>query len=193
MMRIVLPVFGMLGALMIGLWGFALYRNNHQPAAADAASCQKLIDQALVFTGNVCNRIGANKACYGNVTIQAQMAPRATQRFSRRGDVADVSEIQSISAAPLNPQTEEWGIAIFKVPANVPGSVPGETATLMVFGNTELDRKSEGMESFYFSSELGQIMCDKVPFDGILINMPDGAGWKFEVNGTDLTLRGTPA
>jgi len=172
-------IIGLLGTLCIGLSAFALFRSNNPPVDTGQASCQKLIDQAITFTGNYCDQIGTNKGCYGNTTIQAQMVANSSERFSKRGDMVDVSQIQSISAAPLNLTTEEWGIAIFRVLANLPGSVPGETATLMVFGNTKLDKISNGLDSFYFSSELGQIVCDKVPFDGILINMPDGVGWTF--------------
>ena len=186
----VIVIIGFLGTLCIGLSAFALFRSSHPPVDTGQASCQKLIDQAIAFTGNYCDQIGTNKGCYGNTTIQAQMVANSSERFSKRGDMADVSQIQSISAAPLNLSTEEWGIAVFRVLANLPGSVPGETAMLMVFGNTKLDKISNGLDSFYFSSELGQIVCDKVPFDGILINMPDGVGWTFNVNGTELTLIG---
>ena len=186
----VIVIIGLLGTLCIGLLAFALFRSNNPPVDSGQASCQKLIDKAISFTGNYCNQIGTNKGCYGNTTIQAQMVANSNERFSKRGDIADVSQIQSISAAPLNLSTDEWGIAVFRVLANLPGSVPGETATLMVFGNTKLDKISNGLDSFYFSSELGQIVCDKVPFDGILINMPNGVGWTFNVNGTELTLIG---
>ena len=41
---------------------------------------------------------------------------------------------------------------------------------MVVFGNSTLDNQSGtsgGLESFYFSSELGQIVCEKIPFDGM--------------------------
>ncbi len=187
----------------LGLLGFAYYRNITAPigkivspslatpiGTPSQPTCQNLIEQAISYTGQYCDHIAPNKACYGNVTIQAQMISDATQRFAQRGDIADMSQIQSISAAPLNLTTSEWGIAIFRVLGNVPGTVPGETATLMVFGNTKLDKPSSGLDSFYFSSELGQIACEKVPMDGLMISMPEGAGWTFKVNGTKLTLVG---
>ena len=173
----------------IGLWGFAAYRITTGPLAHQT-SCQSLIDQAVSYTGKYCDQIGANKACYGNTTIQAQMIANASQRFSQRGDVADVTQIQSISASPLNLITNQWGIVIFRVMADLPSSVPGQTVTLMVFGNTNLDKTSTGLDAFYFSSELGQVVCNKMPMDGILITMPNGVGWTFNVNGTKLTLMG---
>ena len=205
LMPLVILALGFL-ACSLGLLVFAFYRTNAglfsqtqaqsqvqnqvQPQIQNQANCQSLIDQAMSYTGKYCNQIGANKACYGNTTIQARMIANASQRFSQRGDVADVNQIQSISASPLNLITKDWGIVIFRVLANLPSSVPGQTVTLMVFGNTNLDKTSTGLDAFYFSSQLGQVMCDKVPMDGILIKMPDGVGWTFNVNGTNLTLMG---
>ncbi len=184
----------------IGLAGFAYYRNVASRAPAPVSplqatstpgppTCQTLINQAISYTGKYCDHIGPNEACYGNVTIQAQMIANTSPRVSQRGDIVDMNQIASISAAPLNLNTEEWGIAIFRMLGNVPGSVPGETVTLMVFGNTKLD-KSSGLDSFYFSSQLGQIVCKEVPMDGLMVTMPEGTGWIFKVNGTKLTLIG---
>ncbi len=186
---LLLFAFGFLG-LSIGLLIFSLYRSGYALSAQSQVNCQSLKDQAISYTGKYCNKIGANEGCYGNTTLQGQMIANANQRFSERGDVADISQIQSISADPLNLMTQDWGIAIFRVLGNLPGTVPGEMVTLMVFGNTKLDKTSTGLDSFYFSSELGQIVCGKVPMDGILINMPNGAGWIFDVNGAELTLMG---
>jgi hypothetical protein len=159
--------------------------------AAIDASCQELIDRAMQASGGYCNQIGSNKACYGNITVRAEMAPGTTQRFSERGDVVDVDQLRRISASSLNLVSREWGIAVFKVMANLPRSLPGEIVTMVVFGNTSLDKPGQTLETFYFSSELGQIVCDKVPFDGIMVTMPDGAGITFNVNGSELTLMGT--
>jgi len=74
--------------------------------------------------------------------------------------------------------------------ANLPRSLPGETVTLMLFGNTTLDNQSNNLEAFYFSSQLGQVVCDKVPFDGLKIDVPEGSGVQFKINGTELTLMG---
>jgi hypothetical protein len=153
-------------------------------------ACQNLIEQAIKASGDYCNQIGAEKVCYGNITIQAELQPDANQRFSERGDTIDISLLQSLSASPLDPDNNQWGIAIFKVLANLPRSLPGQLVTMIVFGNTSLDRSGQGLESFYFSSEFGEILCEKVPYYGILVTMPDGAGVRFTVNGAELTLLG---
>jgi len=190
-----------LSIMCIGITGFALYRGGYIPfvspsnltataLAQRSASCQVLIDKAIKASDNYCGETSSNKVCYGNTTIKAELAPGATQRFSERGDIVTVDELRRLSAAPLNLTNSEWGIAVFKVIANLPRSLPGETITMVVFGNTTLDKDIGNLESFYFSSELGQISCEKVPFDGLMITSPDGTGVQFTVNGAELTLMG---
>jgi hypothetical protein len=190
--------------LCVGIAGFALLRGGYTPftfpnltATAIAkrnASCQVLIDKAIQASGDYCDDTGSNNACYGNTTIKAELAPASARRFSERGDIVSINELRRISASPLNLENSEWGIAVFKLMANLPRSLPGETVTMVVFGNATLDNASgdsESLESFYFSSELGQIACEKVPFDGLVITSPDGNGIRFNINGSELTLMGT--
>src|SRR5260221_11080900 len=157
------------------------------------ASCQALIDRTIQASDNYCNGTSSNTACYGNNTLRADLVPNAAQRFSERGDIIPVDELRRLSASPLNLASSEWGIAVFKVVANLPRSLPGETVTMVVFGNATLDNQSgagKGLESFYFSSELGQIVCEKIPFDGLMVSSPDGSGIRFSVNGAERTLMG---
>lgn len=185
----------------IGVAGFALLRGGYIPfvlpnrtatfVAENNASCQALIDKAIQASDDFCGNTGSNNACYGNTTLKADLVPDSTKRFSERGDKISVNELQRLTASPLKLENNEWGIAVFKIIANLPRSLPGETVTMVVFGNTTLDNDSGNLESFYFSSELGQISCEKVPFDGLMMTAPDGSGVRFTVNGTELTLMGT--
>lgn len=181
--------------------GFALFRSGFVPfglssgltataVAQSNASCQALIDRAIQASGSFCDETDSNNVCYGNTTIKAELVPNITRRFSERGDIVAVNELKRLTASPLNLDTKEWGIAVFKIIANLPRSLPGETVTMVVFGNATLDNASGNLESFYFSSELGQIACEKVPYDGLLVNSPDGGGIRFNINGAELTLIG---
>jgi hypothetical protein len=198
----------LLGALLsvvcVSIIGLALFRGGYIPfvftsnltATAMAernASCQALIDRTIQASDNYCDDTNSNTACYGNNTLKAELAPNAAQRFSERGDIIAVTDLRRLSASPLNLENNEWGIAVFKVVANLPRSLPGETVTMVVFGNATLENQSgesDNLESFYFSSELGQIICEKIPFDGLMITSPDGGGVRFAINGTELTLMG---
>lgn len=193
-------ILGSLGLLCVALWSVVIYRTGVLPftlptdrtltaVAASHAACQDLIDQALTASSDLCNQIGSNEACYGNNTVHALLVPATSQHFSAPGDIVGINQIESISAAPLDLALDEWGIAIFKVIANLPRSLPGETIALVVFGNTTLENSSS-LETFYFYSELGQVACDQIPFDGLMINMPEGTGIHITVNGSELTLMG---
>ena len=183
-----------------GLWVAVLYRwgvipytlpvdQTRTSVAANHADCQELINRALSASSDLCNRIGSDQACYGNHTITTRLVPGAAQQFTVPGDIIGITQIESISASVLDPALNEWGIAIFKLIGNLPRSLPGETVTLVVFGNTTLEN-SGNLETFYFYSGLGQVACDQVPFDGLMVTMPEGTGIHFIVNGSELTLMG---
>jgi hypothetical protein len=188
----------------LSVTGLALYRGGYIPVGSASnltatalaqrnVSCQALIDRTIQASGNFCNGTTSNTACYGNNTLRAELVPNADRRFSERGDMIAVNELSRLSASPLNIERDEWGIAVFKLIANLPRSLPGETVTMVVFGNSTLENQSgtsDGLESFYFSSELGQIVCEKIPFDGLMVSAPDGSGIRFAINGAELTLLG---
>ncbi len=198
----IIYISGALGVLCVGLWGYYLLVNlgGHLPGQAQQLTqtalaqqqqnCQVLIDEAMQAAGNSCDKMGGNSVCYGNFTLRTKLVPGSSSAFTQRGDIISVKDLQQLSAAPLNTDNHEWGIAIFKVMANLPRSLPGETVTMMVFGNTTIDNQSTSLETFYFSSQLGKVVCDKVPFDGITIDTPEGTGTRFVINGTELTLMG---
>jgi hypothetical protein len=201
---ILLLLLGSLVAIVcVSAAGLALYRGGYfvgssnltaTAIAENNASCQALIDRAIQASGSYCGNTTTNTACYGNNTLKADLAANAQQRFSERGDIISVDALRRLSASPLNLDNGLWGIAVFKVIANLPRSLPGETVSMVVFGNATLDNTTtgtnKGLESFYFSSELGQIVCKKIPFDGLMVTSPTGAGIHFMVNGTELTLKG---
>jgi hypothetical protein len=153
-------------------------------------ACQDLIDRALQASGDSCEGLGANQVCYGNNTLTAELNQRPQESFSGRGDKIEVSDLLRLAASPMSVDKNEWGVAVFKVIANLPRSLPGQTVSMVVFGNTTLEGSSGNLESFYFTSTLGQIECDQVPFDGVVISMPEGAGVTFTANGTEIILMG---
>ncbi len=158
--------------------------------AGRRAACQELIDRALQASGDSCEGLGANQVCYGNNTLTAELSQGQQESFSDRGDKIEVSDLLRLAASPMSVDKNEWGVAVFKVIANLPRSLPGQTVSMVVFGNTTLEGSSGNLESFYFTSTLGQIECDQVPFDGVVISMPDGAGVTFTANGTEIILMG---
>jgi hypothetical protein len=158
---------------------------------ANTMSCETLIEQALLFSDQRCQQIGRNQVCYGHYTVDATVAPAPSARFELPGDVIPVEILQMLSASPLDLSRNEWGIAIFKLQTTLPRTVPGQNATFIVFGNTSLENASGDLQAFYFSSGVGEVTCELVPFDGLLIQMPGGTGLTIQADGATLTLMGT--
>lgn len=193
-------VLGIIISIIVGFFGLALHRAQNLTDPTDEwtsitvgktmVTCQELIDRAMQASGDSCDRLGSNQVCYGNNTLLAELIAGTASRFSQRGDMVSVAALRRLAASPLSLASEEWGIAVFKVMANLPRSLPGETITMVVFGNTTLDNPNNNLQTFYFSSSLGQIVCDQVPFDGLMITMPDGTGVSFVINGVEMTLMG---
>jgi hypothetical protein len=193
-------VLGLIIFIIGGFFAMALYRAQNITNPTEAwtsanvgetqVTCQGLIDRAMQASGDSCDQMGSNQVCYGNNTLLAELIAGTASRFSQRGDMVSVADLRRLAASPLSLASEEWGIAVFKVMANLPRSLPGETITMIVFGNTTLENTSNNLQTFFFSSTLGQIVCDQVPFDGLMITMPDGTGVSFVINGAELTLMG---
>jgi hypothetical protein len=195
-----LIVLGVILFVVGGVFGLALYRAQDLTSPTDdwtstmagetRVTCQELIDRAMQASGDSCDQMGSNQVCYGNNTLLAELIAGTASQFGQQGDMVSVANLRRLAASPLSLVSEEWGIAVFKVMANLPRSLPGETITMVVFGNTTLDNASSNLQTFFFSSTLGQIVCDQVPFDGLMITMPDGTGVSFVINGAEMTLMG---
>ncbi len=190
-------ICGFTAAAIVGrptpLPGLAQSTLAGQPPGNSNERCQALIAAALQASAQGCARLGANQACYGNTTIEAELASGSASRFDARGDIVGIENLLSLNTSPLNPQTNDWGIAVFKLVANLPNTLPGESVTFLVFGDTSLINASGDMQAFYFSSQLGQLACAQVPFDGILVDLPNGAGVRFVANGAEIVLLGDAA
>jgi hypothetical protein len=203
-----LPLVRIVGAFVlvllvicIALWSLVLLNSGNllvdvpnQTATVRAErnlSCQQLVQQAMQESDEFCRNMGTNQLCYGHFAVEAELIQQTNAVFSQRGDIINVDVLHRLSASPLDLVTQTWGIAVFKVTANLPRSLPGQNVTVLVFGNTTLDKDQPGLHTFYFFSDTGQIICDEVPFDGLFIVMPDGTGAVFNINGSELVLSGT--
>ena len=156
----------------------------------ESISCEEIIDLALQVSDEGCETIGSNQVCYGNEKITADLSLEYEGRFNIVGDTIPIEGLQVLSASPLDMENNFWGVAVMKLKANLPGTVPGQNVTFMVFGDTEVDNDSGDMSAFYFSTGFSGITCSEVPFDGLLIEMDEGVGIRFQANGVDFLLEG---
>lgn len=102
------------------------------------ATCPVIVEQALQQVDTTCAATSRNQVCYGNLRVNATLTDSASLRFEQVGDIANLTEIQSLTTAPLNVATGEWGVALMRLQANLPDTVPGQNVTMLAFGDVQI-------------------------------------------------------
>lgn len=102
-------------------------------------TCMVLIEEALAQVGDACSGISRNQACYGhNMVAVTNFDGAAPASFSTSGDIIAITELATLSTAPLEVDTGIWGVALLSLQANLPNTLPGQNVTFVVFGDAEL-------------------------------------------------------
>ena len=171
-------------------------------AAQGDDACPALVDEALAATGEVCAGLGRNAACYGHDRVEA--IPRAEDGeliFAAPADRVPLAALSSLRTAALDETTQEWGVAVLNVQANLPDTLPGQAVTLLLMGDASLadaavedDTSPEGtptpMQAITFHSGLGGTTCQEAA-GSLLIQSPDGQAVALNINGMDVQLGST--
>ncbi len=163
--------------------------------------CSTLVQTALDSVADLCDETGRNQVCYGNVQLDATVVDDAPDiSFETPGDVADVALIETLQLSVLR-SPDEWGIALMKIQANLPDTLPGQNVTMLLFGDVVIENQADEMgeeeafgpmQAFVFRSGIGELACDEAPRDGILIQTPTGAGTvTLDVNNVRIELGST--
>lgn len=100
-------------------------------------SCPAIVQQALQTVDDNCIQTGRNQACYGHVAVEGLLSDAAL-RFERAGDIVDVAAISSISLGPMDVESGHWGMALLRLQADIPDTLPGQNVTLLAFGDVTL-------------------------------------------------------
>lgn len=157
--------------------------------SAQEDRCSALVEEALAAVQDACAETSRNQACYGNVSLEVTArddAPAFT--FEQQGDRVDLIAINALRLSSFDELLGQWGIALMKVQANLPNTLPGQNVTFLLFGDVEVedaatadDEALRPMQAFRLRTRLGSTACENVPADGLLIQTPEGA--------TTITLR----
>jgi hypothetical protein len=161
-------------------------------AVAQGTDCPAFVEQAMDTVGATCQNLGRNQVCYGSTSIDAQF-DTADVRFDIPGDRAGVLDLQRLVTAPLVPQDQIWGVAVLSLQANLPDSLPGENATFVVFGDTELTLAAEPgydapMQAFTLTTRLSGIECEDMADSGVLVQAPENTTVNFMINGVEVSV-----
>lgn len=117
----------------------ALFLSVTAVTAAQTASCPAIVREALAATDSACANTGRNEACYGNISLEAQPQPGVSDfNFTEPGDLVNVAGVQTLTLTPLDQEEDTWGVALMKLQANLPETLPGQNVTFLLFGDVEI-------------------------------------------------------
>ncbi len=92
---------------------------------------------ALEATDSACSDTGRNQACYGNVQVAVDISTGETV-FEQAGDQVDLTIVQSLHLSPMDETEGVWGVALLRVQANIPDTLPGQNITFLLFGDVDI-------------------------------------------------------
>ncbi len=108
-------------------------------AAQGTDVCATYVQQALGTVENACASTGRNQACYGNVSLDATPRPDVQNFvFQKQGDLVNVADVDSLQLKQLDAAKNIWGIALMKIQANLPDTLPGQNVTFLLFGDVKI-------------------------------------------------------
>lgn len=160
---------------------------------AQGNTCPAIVENALNTVAQLCADVARNQACYGNLALSALPAAEVSDlTFDSPGDIESIQRISSMTLSNLDESAGTWGIALMKVQANLPDTLPGQNVTILLFGDTEVTNFSGDMNTFYLKTGIGSAACAEMPGSGILIQTPEGVGEvDLTVNGIEIRMGST--
>jgi hypothetical protein len=122
------------------LWTLALTLMPLSGQAQDAGQCSALVEKAIQALGPNCDGLDRNSACYGFDQVSATFFQDVPDdAFAKPSDKTPLTELQTIATTPLDEALQRWGIALLRVQANVPRSLPGQAVVFMLLGGTNAE------------------------------------------------------
>jgi hypothetical protein len=112
-------------------------------ALAQDGVCPIRVEEILTAAGDACGGLGRNEACYGNTNVSATWRVDDAPDFSQLGDIADITDMQTLITSPLNDESGDWGVALLSLAANLPDTLAGQFVRFVIYGDVELMNEVE--------------------------------------------------
>jgi|FLYN01.1.fsa_nt_gi LysM repeat protein/uncharacterized lipoprotein NlpE involved in copper resistance len=155
-------------------------------------SCEAIVSAAIETADLACGTVGQNQACYGNTLVLAEPQSEAALNFDNPGDIADLLGVRRLSASAINQASGVWGIALLRAQANIPNTMPGQSVTFLLFGDTTLDNITPQMNAVVLSTGvIGEANCVEAPPSALLMQSPEGVPVTMNFNGAEISLGST--
>lgn len=147
---------------------------------AQPPTCPDLVNTAFQVVDLDCEDTGNNQACYAHARIDA--IPQAHVRslaFDQAGDIADVTDLQSLHLSPMDLNNSWWGVSLIRLRTNAPNTNARENASLLLFGNVSIENAVQTptvrRELTIHTTAGASARVRIAPYDGLVIAaLPDG-------------------
>ncbi len=140
-------------------------------------ACPTIVQQALLSMGENCDDLGRNSACYGYNLVSAEFTEAVDDGFfSQPSDTSSLGILETIRTSEMNETTEQWGVAVMSLQANIPNSIPGQAVKFVLLGDVEVESAVEPESVFQSVDAITVTMASNA-------NIRSGAGLTFNVIG----------
>ncbi len=122
--------------LLVSIVVLAPVLGQSQPADS---TCTALAQRALEEVGTSCADLGRNAACYGFNRVGATFFQEPVDDlFSKPSDRTGIETLASIQTSPLDETLQLWGIAVLRLQANIPNTLPGQNVVFILMGDAQI-------------------------------------------------------
>ncbi len=102
--------------------------------------CPGAVNEALAQLGQNCAAMGRNTACYGFNNVATEFnVPVAEGFFTTTNERAELATINMLRTAPLDLTTDQWGVSLLNVQANLPDALPGQGVVFVLLGGAQVE------------------------------------------------------
>ncbi|MEO1439014.1 MAG: hypothetical protein AAFV33_01350 [Chloroflexota bacterium] len=125
--------------LHISLLAALLMMGGHVMAQITENSCPTGIESALRALDTSCAGTGRNEACYAVNQVIATFTADVdveSSTFDRPGAIVPVTSLETIRTLPLDTETGDWGVAVMRLQADLPATLPGQNVLFVLVGDT---------------------------------------------------------
>ncbi|MGB1285139.1 MAG: hypothetical protein ACPG7F_01285 [Aggregatilineales bacterium] len=116
---------------------------------AQQSNCPVLVEEALSRADDNCNDLDRNAACYGYNLVSASFVDDVDDDFfASPADRSPIEDLRSLTTFPFDENSEQWGIALMSLQANLPNTIPGQAVTFVLMGDVEVENATAPEDNF---------------------------------------------
>jgi hypothetical protein len=115
--------------------------------SAQPTTCPALVNQAITVANENCTDLARNEVCYGHRSLRATFYDALpVADFDEPSERVALTHLQRIQTAPPSVEADEVGVAIMKLQAMLPNTLPGQSVVFVMVGDVDVE-DSTGTEA----------------------------------------------